>query len=200
MSSSSDTPAPVLSREGITAAVVVAVAFGVGSLVLQRWIASTRIGAIVLVVVWFLVLVVAAGLYARRHPQARKALVATMGAVLIGSIAVGYWTGFRDRTVDEDIVVASSQASGQEREAGLVRRAGLPEPGREGGVRPRIAGGGNVHRAGRTRRHGHREVVRDADGDRTLTFSEFDVDPGVDVDVYLAPSGRASTTGSSSAG
>jgi hypothetical protein len=35
---------------------------------------------------------------------------------------------------------------------------------------------------------GTAEVVRDPDGDRTLTFSEFDVDPGVDVDVYLAPS------------
>ena len=96
-----------------------------------------------------------------RRPALRLPAGGTFLAIVVAVVAIGYWTGFRDRKVDEDVVVASAQAP---------QLATGSFSGKDG-----HAGSGTV------------TLIRRPDGSRVLTFTDFDVDPGVDVDVYLTP-------------
>ena len=164
--------------------------------ILQRYVATTRGGAILLVLAWFLVSGIGLFLYFRGRPGLRLIAGATYAAVLLGTVAIGYWTGFRDTVVDENVVVASARASAAERDRGLAE--GTPP----GAARPEgnaSQGGGASKRAPVELARGEfagadghagsgiATVVQEPSGRRTLTFTEFDVDPGVDVDVYLVP-------------
>ncbi len=165
----------------------VAAALGIGLLVLQRWVAETMDAAIVLVSVWFVLVGAAVLVAVRRRPELRAAALGTYAAIAVASAAVGYWTGFRDKTVDEDVVMATVAASGAERDVALAGGAAdrpEPKPNGEPTGPVRLASGefsGADGHAG----SGVATVVRDADGARTLTFTEFDVDPGVKVEVWL---------------
>ncbi len=172
------------------AALVTASVLGAGSLVLQRWVASTRGAAIAMVIAWFAIVTIAALIYLRRRPEQRLAVLGTLGGALLATVAIGYWTGFRDREVDEEVVMASSRAAAGERAAGLAG-AGA---GRAGSAKPEekpapdgpvsLAGGTFVGQDGHAG-SGKAEVIQAPDGARTLTFTEFDIDPGVQVEVYL---------------
>ena len=91
--------------------------------------------------------------------------------------------------------MAATEASGAEREAALAGDGSSPavekptnseKPKRpEGPVE--LASGGFVGVDGHAGA-GEATVVEEADGDRVLTFTEFDVDPGSNVDVYLSTS------------
>ncbi len=153
---------------------------GVGSFVLQRWVAGTFLAAIVLSVAWGLIVGLAFLAHSLRH---RRLLVPTLLALGFGGLVAvgGFWYfSVRDVVVDEDIVVATAEA----------------EPGTEGGRAPGAGPGPREPVAlahGRFRgEDGHdgsgvATVVETPDGDRLLTFSRFDVSPAPDIDVYLTP-------------
>jgi Electron transfer DM13 len=170
-------------RSQLFVAAAVAAGLAIPMTVLQRYVATTRWGAILLVVAWFVVFGVGLFLYFRGRPGVRLVAGATYTAVLLGTVAIGYWTGFRDMVVDENIVVASARASGPEREQALA--ATQPDGPAAGGSIELAQGrfSGEDGHAG----SGIATVVQQPDGRRLLTFTRFDVDPGVDVDVYLVP-------------
>ncbi len=184
------------TKNALLAAAITAATLGVGSLVLQRWVAETRGAAIVLVIAWFVVVTIGAVFLLRSRSELRAPVFATLGAIAVATIAVGYWTGFRDQEVNEDVVVATSQASSSERADALE---GAGEGGPAGGG-AQVAKEKDEEPEGPvslatgmfTGEDGHAgtgtaEIVQVPGGVRTLTFTKFDVDPGVDVDVYLTP-------------
>lgn len=155
-------------------------ALGIPALILQRWVATTRLEAIILVAGWFLLIGVAVAVLAWRRRGLRTPVLVAYGIALVGTLAIGYWTGFRDMVVNEDVAVASMRAEDSERQAALR------------GSEPRAAGpvevaGGTFAGADGHAAAGVATVIARADGSRVLTFTDFDVDPGLDVDVYLAP-------------
>lgn len=152
--------------------------------ILQRYVATTRGGAILLVLAWFLVSGVGLLFYFRRRPGLRLIAGATYAAVLLGTVAIGYWTGFRDTVVDENVVVASARASASERDQGLAQAT---QNDRSTERAPVELAQGEFAGADGHAGTGTATVVQEPSGQRLLTFTEFDVDPGVDVDVYLVP-------------
>jgi hypothetical protein len=178
-----------MSRERLVPALIVATALGIGLLVLQRWVAETKTGAIVLVSAWFAIVGVAALITTSRRRELRMPVLGTFAAILIATVAIGYWTGFRDTEVDEDVVVPTAAASGSKRDAGLA--GGGAEPGGRQASEPEEPGGPVALAAGQfTGEDGHAgsgtaTVVEEASGERTLTFTDFEVDPGAQVEVWL---------------
>ncbi len=157
-------------------------------LVLQRWVAQTKWVAIVLVAGWFVVVAIGLAVYLHRRHDLRLAAWGTFVAILLGTVAIGYWTGFRDKEVDEDVVVATAQAEPSHRDAALSGDPATADPSADAqSAKPvELAMGmftGEDGHAGT----GTATVVEQPDGNRILTFTEFDVDNGVDVDVYLTP-------------
>ncbi|MCD6014294.1 MAG: hypothetical protein K0R88_378 [Solirubrobacterales bacterium] len=158
-------------------------------LVLQRYVAETRGSAIVLVALWLALVGIAILVLIRRRPELGLALAGTWLAVLAGAVAIGYWTGFRDVEVMEDVAVPSAQASGNERDRGLSGEgaAGRGErPGATGSMPVELASGAFAGADGHAGT-GTATVVEQPGGRRLLTFTDLDVDPGVDVEVYLTP-------------
>ena len=226
-----------MTRERLIPAAVVATVLGIGLIVLQRWVAETKFAAIVLIGVWFVVVGIGAFLFVSRRPELRLPVLGTFAAIVVGSVAIGYWTGFRDTEVDEDVVVATAEASPAERDSALAgaspeasgqgadakpearperkddgskggsgqdeepaggaepaaepnppEAAREPEPEPEPEPKPKepvaLASGKFSGEDGHDGR-GIATVVREANGARTLTFTEFDVDPGAKVVVWL---------------
>jgi hypothetical protein len=176
-------------RGGLLAAAAVGLILVVGALVLQRYVAATRSAAIVLVAAWYAAIGIGGLIFVLARRRRWLAVLGTWALVVAASVVIGYWTGFRDRRVDEDVVVARSEASAQ------LRAAALSGERR----RDRAANGGSSHRGpvsiatGRfVGQDGHAgtgiaTVVAESGGQRVLTFTRFDVDPGLDVAVYLTP-------------
>ena len=168
-------------RSRLVAAALTAVALAVPMLVLQRWIAETRSAAIVMVAAFLVVFAVGVAIVCRRRTELRLPVAGTFAAVVAGTLAIGWWTGFRDHAVDEDVATASKRAAGGERD-----RALRGEPRRARRSAPvELAMGRFTGKDGHDGR-GTATVVR-RDGNRVLTFTRFDVDPGADVRVYLTP-------------
>lgn len=177
------------SRSAQFAAVIcVALILGAGSLILQRWVAETRFGAIVLVSVWFAIAGLAAIVVAIKLRGLRVAILGTYVVLAIASGAIGYWTGFRDRTVDEDVVVATARAADDERRQSLGAQPTSDEPA--GAQTPKVVelASGMIMGADGHSGTGDAAVVDDGDGGRVLTLTKFDVDPGIQVEVYLTTS------------
>jgi Electron transfer DM13 len=184
-SATSSTRAHRVSRSLLAAAVTGSILL-IGALVLQRYVATTRTDAIVMVAAWYGAVGIGAITLAVIRSRRRLAPLATWVIVVLATVAIGYWTGFRDRRVDEDVIVARSQAGAE------VQRAALSGEARSDGTtsgssarRPvAIASGMFVGQDGHSGT-GVATVVANARGERTLTFTRFDVDPGLDVAVYL---------------
>lgn len=175
-----------MTRRDLLAALGVATALGIGLLVLQRWVAETRNAAIILVAAWFVVVGVGALVAARSRPELRGALLGTYAAIAAASLAVGYWTGFRDEEVDEDVVMATMAASGAERDAALAGADTTKDQGkpkRPGG--PVELASGEITGADGHAGSGRAAVVREEGGSRKLTFTDFEIDPGPGVVVWL---------------
>ena len=182
-------------RRALFVALAVGAVIGIPMAILQRYIATTRGGAILLVLAWFAISGIGLFLYFRRRPGSLIA-AATYAAVLLGTVAIGYWTGFRDTVVDEEVVVASARASAAERDRGLAE-ATPPGAARsnENGAQddgpsersPVELAQGKFAGADGHAGSGTASVVQEPSGQRLVTFTDFDVDPGVDVDVYLVP-------------
>ena len=177
-----------MTRSRAIAALAVAVALGLGLLVLQRWIAETKAAAILLVGIWFVVVGVATLVAVRGRPELRVAALGTYAAIALASAVVGYWTGFRDDVVDEDVVMATMAARGEERDAALGGE--MPDrakPDREPTGPVELASGDFTGADGHAG-SGDATVVREPEGGRTLTFTDFEVDPGPGVEVWLTRS------------
>jgi hypothetical protein len=159
---------------------------GIPALVLQRWIADTRFGAIVLVAAWFAIVAVGLAIFLWRRPGLRLPVLGAYAVILAGTVAIGYWTGFRDMVVDEEVAMAASRPSPTERDRGLSgagpESAPAGEVARSGPVE--LATGAFVGADGHAGT-GTATVVEQPGSARVMTFTEFDVDPGVDVDVFL---------------
>lgn len=180
-----------MSRNRVAAALIVAIVLGIGLFGLQRWVAQTKGAALVLVAAWFVVVGIAIVLAARSRPELRRAALGTYAAIGVATIAIGYWTGVRDEEVDEDVVVPAAAATEEERAQGLAASAeagGGPKPQDTKPQKPRgpveLASGSFAGVDGHAGA-GKATVVRAPSGERTLTFTEFDVDPGPTVEVYL---------------
>jgi hypothetical protein len=176
-------------RSTLFAAAVTAGVLGIGSLVLQRWVAETRGAAITMVVAWFVIVLVGLFIVLRDRPAVRMPALATYVAVLAGTIAIGYWTGFRETEVNEDVAVATSEASGAEREAALIGSGAEKVKDKPEG--PVSLATGSVVGADGHSGSGKAEVVEDAGGKRVLTLTDLSVDPGPDVDVLLSTSSES---------
>jgi hypothetical protein len=154
---------------------------GAGSLALQRWVAETFLAAIVLSLLWALLVGAAFLAHSLRH---RPLLLPTVCALGIGGlIAVGgfWYFSIRDVVVDEEIVVAT--AKGKPVPGDTI----TPDPPQRPTGPVALATGGFRGEDGHDGT-GTATVVETPDGRRVLTFSDFDVSPGPDVDVYLTPS------------
>ena len=184
-----------MNRERLVPVLIVATALGIGLLVLQRWIAETRTAAIILVSIWFAIVGIVALIATSRRPELRAPVLGTYLAILIASVAIGYWTGFRDSEVNENVVVATDEASGSERDAALAGNAGAAEneaPKDEEARPAKPTGPVSLATGQFTGEDGHAgsgtaTVVKETNGARTLTFTDVDVDPGVEVEVWLTP-------------
>jgi Electron transfer DM13 len=178
-------------RSKLVAAAVTAAVLGIGMLVLQRWVAETRGAAIAMVVAWFAIVLVGLLVALRGRPELRLPALGTFVAILVGTVAIGYWTGFRDNEVDEDVAVAQVQASGAEREAALAGGGGGGDEPAQKPDKPtgpvELASGGFAGVDGHAGT-GKATIVEEPGGERVLTFTDFDVDPGANVDVYLSAS------------
>jgi hypothetical protein len=149
-----------------------------GSLVLQRWVAETFLAALVLSVLWGLLVGGAFLLRAFRH---RELLLPTVAALAIGGLGAlaGFWYfSVRDVVVDEEIVVAQADAEAEPKRAAGPAAESRPSD-------PVALARGSFRGEDGHDGAGTATVVETADGRRLLTFSEFDVSPGPDVDVYL---------------
>jgi electron transfer DM13 len=168
-------------RRALISLAVVGTLIGIPALVLQRWVAETRFAAIVLVLAWFAVVGIALVAYVWRRPGLRLPVLGAFAAILAGTVAIGYVTGFRDMVVDEDVAMAATVVPAAERERSLSGAAPAGRP-RQPVELARGSFTGEDGHAGT----GKATVVAQPGGQRLLTFTGFDVDPGVDVDVYLS--------------
>ena len=168
-------------KSRLIAAAVTAAVLGVGLIVLQRWIAATFAAALILSAIWFAAVAIAGTLIAGRGT--RIAVLVTLAVLGIGSVAVGYVTSFRKDRVDEDVVAAGTRAPTDVRVASL--RSEPAKPDRTGPVE---LSSGTVSGADGHAGEGEARIVRTEEGDRVLTLTDFDVDAGPDVNVYLSES------------
>ena len=144
---------------------------GAGSVILQREIASTITAALALSVAWAGLVGLGFLLYARGRGLLRPVL----GGLAVGAVIAGgsyYWFSVRDDEVDEDVVTASAPAP-----AGEPQKSAKP-------VSVALATGSFMGEDGHDG-SGTATVIEQASGVRVLTFTDFDVDPGAAVEVWL---------------
>jgi Electron transfer DM13 len=147
---------------------------GVGSVILQREIASTITAALVLSAAWAGLIGLGFLLYARGRGLFRPVL----GGLAAGAVIAGgsyYWFSVRDDEVDEEVVTASAPAPAGAKAA----KAAAAEP-----VNVALATGSFTGEDGHDG-SGTATVIEQASGGRVLTFTDFDVDPGAAVEVWL---------------
>ena len=156
---------------------------GGGSVVLQRDVAETITAALILSDIW--AGLVALGFLAYARP--RGMLRPVLGALAVGGIVAGFsfwYFSVRDEEVDEDVATASQGAAPAEAEAALS--------GDGSAEQQKPAGNVNLAAGSFTGADGHNgsgtaTVVQEPGGKRLLTFTDFDVSPGAEVEVWLAP-------------
>ena len=171
-----------MSARVLTAPVVVAVLAG-GFYVVSRNAPTGGLVAIAAGVGWVALAAAAFAWLARRD---RVALRMVLGAAVVTALVGGFLIRPQGNEVDEEIVAAEPAMTTEPRKAG-------ERPAPRGNVQV-LAGsfdGASGHSG-----QGKAAVVKLANGERKLTFSEFDVDPGAGggLRVYLT-AGRPSSDG-----
>lgn len=174
---------------GYVAAIVMVALLGGGMFALDRWVAETMTAATLLNVGWFVVVGGAFLLWARGGP-AMTPIVGALGATALIGAFVFYWTGVRDEEVNEDVVTATRVADSAQAEQALGGEAAAdqqpadpkPEPAGPVTLASGTFAGADGHAGS-----GKATVIEESKGDRTLTFTDFEVDPGAAVEVWLTP-------------
>ncbi len=154
------------------------VLIGGGSVILQREIASTITAALLLSILWAGGIGIAFLLYARSRDMVQPVLAGLLaGAVLAGGSY--YWFSVRDDEVSEDVAMAGEPATAP---AGGDQASGgkAAEPV----VNVEVASGSFTGEDGHDG-SGTATVIDQASGEQVLTFTDFDVDPGAAVEVWL---------------
>jgi len=155
---------------------VMLVLIGAGSVILQREVASTITAALLLSVLWAGGIGIAFLVYARSRDIVQPVLAGLVaGAVLAGGSY--YWFSVRDDEVDEDVAVAGEPASGSEEQASGDKPA-------QSAANVEVASGSFTGEDGHDG-SGTATVIDQASGGQVLTFTDFDVDPGAAVEVWL---------------
>ena len=154
-----------------------------GSVLLQREVAETMTEALLLSIAWAGIVGLAFLVYA----WPRGILPQVMAGLAVGAVIGGgsyYWFSVRDEEVDEDVVTAAQTAQGAQAQQGLRGSAqGSGADAKQGGNTTLASGsfqGEDGHDGA-----GTATVVQEAGGGRLLTFTDFDVDPGAAVEVWL---------------
>ena len=154
-----------------------------GSVLLQREVAETMTEALLLSIAWAGIVGLAFLVYA----WPRGILPQVMAGLAVGAVIGGgsyYWFSVRDEEVDEDVVTAAQTAQGAQAQQGLRGSAqGSVADAKQGGNTTLASGsfqGEDGHDGA-----GTATVVQEAGGGRILTFTDFDVDPGAAVEVWL---------------
>lgn len=182
--------------QALAVAVAFGAIFGIGLLVLSRFVAETRDASLILGGVWALAVVLGALAAIQARPHLRTPIAGAVAVSLVGAVAVGWWTGFRDTEVDEDVLVA---APAQADRVADSKRTGSGSPSAGDGRRGEAKGADQKPKPAKpvsiaegdffgVDGHdgvGRAEVIEDTDGSRKLVFTGFDVDPGPGIEVYL---------------
>ena len=172
-------------------------------LLLGAWLAVTRLaptdrwGQILTGTVAFVAIALVLGRLVKHRPALR--LPMRLGVIAAAVLAVGglYWTSFRDQVVNEDVAVAAarapdgpsdSQAPPAPDPAPAPRATPEPAPAPPPPPRNVELGRGAFSGLDGHGARGTATAIRLAEGGRVVTFTDFDVDNGPGVKVYLAPS------------
>jgi hypothetical protein len=168
----------------LAAAAAVAGVFVPGLFVVSGLIAPGYDSSIALGVAWFVAASVALGRLTKRRPELRPW---TRGAFLLTAAVTAfafYWTSIRETEVDEDVAKGT-------RASELPRAERGRPPARP--VNVELSAGSVESLAHEA--EGRAAVVELARGGRKLTLTDFDIDPGPEVEVRLIPRGADEGTG-----
>ena len=154
------------------------VLIGAGSVILQREIASTMTAALLLSILWAGGIGIAFLLYARSRDMVQPVLAGLLaGAALAGGSY--YWFSVRDDEVSEDVAMAGDPATAPSG-GGQASGGKAAEPA----LNVEVASGSFTGQDGHDG-SGTATVIDQAGGGQVLTFTDFDVDPGAAVEVWL---------------
>ena len=123
-------------------------------------------------------------LIARRRRDLRLPVI---GAYLVTAVVVGVYltsSTFLDDEVNEDVVSAQAPASGADASARGAERNGNPAEGGRSGPRSLLLAKGEFESLAHPA-SGIASAIRPAKGGRVLTLTDFEVDNGPDLRVYL---------------
>jgi hypothetical protein len=166
----------------VAIAVGVVVALLAGLWVASGLIAPTYLTSIAFGVVWFVIASVLLGQVGKRRPELKWTVRGTFLATAVAAGAAFAWTSLRDDPVNEKVVVGVPAAQ-------LPK--GLVTPGKPVAAAPpkmNVAlAKGTFQVADEGSAAGTATLVRKAAGGRVLTLTQFAVNNGPDLRVYLVP-------------
>ena len=158
---------------------IMLVLIGAGSVILQREIASTITAALLLSILWAGGIGIAFLLYARSRDMVQPVLAGLLAGALIAGGSY-YWFSVRDDEVDEDVAMAGEAAAAPGGGESKTTGGKAAEPA----VNVEVASGSFTGEDGHSG-SGTATVIDQASGPQVLTFTDFDVDPGAAVEVWL---------------
>jgi hypothetical protein len=184
------TPSPAVILAAIVAVVAVLAA---GLWLAAGVIAPTYLTSIVFGVVWFVIASVLLGQFTKRRPQLKWPVRGTFIATAVVASAAFAWTSLRDETVDEQVVtgVPITTAAGPPiaaDDAAAKKEKPKQEP------RNIALVDGDFQPADEGSAAGTATVVAPAAGGRVLTLTDFEVNNGPDLRVYLVPGDGTDTS------
>lgn len=170
-----------MTFQRVVTALGVLVALLAGLWIASGLLAPTYLTSIIFGIAWFLIASVILGKAVKRRPELRWAVRGTFLATAVVVGAAFAWTSLRDKTVDEEVVtgVPVSAAAGPPVEAAKAK-----PPTRVKRNVTLVEGEFEVADEGSA--EGRATVVSLASRDgRVLTLTDFEVEPGPDLRVYL---------------
>lgn len=180
---------PAWVRFVVVPALAAAVMLAGAWFVIGRLGPAHRYGQIALGAAFFVVASVVAGRIGKARGELRWPLRATVWTTVVVVLAGFWWTSLRDTVVDEQIAVAAPAAAAPapREEPSAPRAAAAPRPPPRPAPTNRLLSSGSFAGLDGHGGGGTAQAIDLAEGGRVVTFSDFDVDPGPDILVYLTP-------------
>jgi hypothetical protein len=174
-----------LTHVAIVLAVLVSLLFGLW--VASGLIAPTYLTSIIFGVVWFVLASVVLGKAVKGRPELRWTV---RGTFLVTAVVVGAafaWTSLRDKTVNEK-VLTGVPISAAAAEPAADAATGTKKPAPAAAPKTNVAlAKGPFQVADEGSASGTATLIRKAAGGRVLTLTQFAVNNGPDLRVYLVP-------------